>query len=79
MSETQVIFDVTELRIVGFTCQKCGTTLLIGVSGEGLPDECPTCQASLDELASTVNSYRNFYKKAKKLNVTLRTDPSPAS
>jgi hypothetical protein len=68
MGRKELVLDVKEMAVVGFTCE-CGTQVLFDCSNENSvpPTGCPSCDSAPDNMKNMMWSFKRFYESAKKI------------
>ncbi len=61
----ELIFDVSEMNIIGVGCPKCGTGILFDVKkpDTALPEWCPACKERMEFEGEVLGQYRKFYQR----------------
>ena len=81
-TDKDTIFDLKDMRLIGFQCPKCTTEIIFDVAKEntGIPMKCPTCIEEFGELTmnDVLGTYRRVYQGASrsKLHFTFRVRES---
>jgi predicted RNA-binding Zn-ribbon protein involved in translation (DUF1610 family) len=67
MSETQDIFDVSELNTISFKCPDCRTEVIFRADEQpdgSLSKNCPACHKEIPNAGHVLALYRGFYTQA---------------
>ena len=70
MGQTELIFDLLEMKRISYQCAKCKTVVVFDVTSTDtqVPDGCPCCGiiAAETTIKRCLNTYRNIYQEASK-------------
>ena len=75
MSETQDVYNLSELNTISFECPHCNTEMTFRADrddGKGQQIACPSCNANIVGAGATLDAYRKLHADVKRIGLAVK-------